>query len=273
MKTSPLKWFANNRFSILPVLLLFSVGTFPVLAAAAGIVIVSGDEWTLSNQAFTQNSTNTTQLTTNIANIIGGTNYLIIENGISVNAYDTSFQTVLTNGGKTLTVNPASPFSSALLAQYDAIFLAGTVGSGAADASILDDYVRNGGSVYISLATSNFGSAAAEANAWNPFINLWGLTAGSVWFPNANVLDIPTVSSTHPLGNNISALTWGYGQAISELNPASPLTDIAVTGQFGGTFGDVGMVGVSSVPLPATLWLFGSGLLGLIGIFRRRRSS
>ena len=102
MKTSPLKWFANNRFSILPVLLLFSVGTFPVLAAAAGIVIVSGDEWTLSNQAFTQNSTNTTQLTTNMANIIGGTNYLIIENGISVNAYDTSFQTVLTNGGKTL---------------------------------------------------------------------------------------------------------------------------------------------------------------------------
>ena len=30
---------------------------------------------------------------------------------------------------------------------------------------------------------------------------------------------------------------------------------------------------LSSVPIPATVWLFGSGLLGLIGIARRKKTS
>ena len=33
--------------------------------------------------------------------------------------------------------------------------------------------------------------------------------------------------------------------------------------------GDVG-VAVSSVPVPAAMWLFGSGLLGLMGVARRK---
>ena len=32
------------------------------------------------------------------------------------------------------------------------------------------------------------------------------------------------------------------------------------------------MVNISAVPLPPALWLFGTGLLGLIGIARRRMS-
>jgi hypothetical protein len=36
-------------------------------------------------------------------------------------------------------------------------------------------------------------------------------------------------------------------------------------------FSDDFTIGVSSVPIPAALWLFGSGLLGLIGIARRKK--
>ncbi|MGB7934539.1 MAG: PEP-CTERM sorting domain-containing protein [Gammaproteobacteria bacterium] len=30
---------------------------------------------------------------------------------------------------------------------------------------------------------------------------------------------------------------------------------------------------VSAIPVPATVWLFGSGLLGLIGISRRKKTT
>jgi hypothetical protein len=32
-------------------------------------------------------------------------------------------------------------------------------------------------------------------------------------------------------------------------------------------------LGVSAVPIPAAFWLFGSGLLGLVGISRRKKAS
>jgi len=35
--------------------------------------------------------------------------------------------------------------------------------------------------------------------------------------------------------------------------------------------GDVNLIPVSSVPVPAAIWLFGSGLMGLIGFSRRKQ--
>lgn len=39
------------------------------------------------------------------------------------------------------------------------------------------------------------------------------------------------------------------------------------------TVADAGAWTMAAVPLPATVWLFGSGLLGLVGVARRRRSA
>jgi len=45
-------------------------------------------------------------------------------------------------------------------------------------------------------------------------------------------------------------------------------------GSIVGTFSDIGMVAelgdVTVVPVPAAVWLFGSGLLGLVGVARRK---
>ena len=47
-----------------------------------------------------------------------------------------------------------------------------------------------------------------------------------------------------------------------------------VWGSFSGTpYSEVYNVTVSAIPVPAAVWLFGSGLLGLVGIARRRKAA
>jgi len=44
-----------------------------------------------------------------------------------------------------------------------------------------------------------------------------------------------------------------------------------IEGAFSGVLGTAGKLGqISAVPVPAAVWLFGSGLLGLVGISRRK---
>lgn len=49
------------------------------------------------------------------------------------------------------------------------------------------------------------------------------------------------------------------------------LSDTGFTGSFASNFNSsTGVADVAPVPLPAAVWLFGSGLLGLVGLSRRR---
>jgi hypothetical protein len=57
---------------------------------------------------------------------------------------------------------------------------------------------------------------------------------------------------------------------------AAPFNELPVLSSYDPAFGlqaaDLVMVtNVAAVPVPAAAWLFGSGLLGLIGVARRRR--
>jgi len=76
-------------------------------------------------------------------------------------------------------------------------------------------------------------------------------------------------------GINMSA-TIGNNLGFYFINPIS-LTESTVS-QFAGswslsTAGILSYASVSAVPVPAAVWLFGSGLLGLAGIARRRKQS
>lgn len=51
---------------------------------------------------------------------------------------------------------------------------------------------------------------------------------------------------------------------------------VPTANQYAITFGEIGgfdfVVDIAPVPVPAAVWLFGSGLLGLIGLARRKTS-
>ena len=70
-------------------------------------------------------------------------------------------------------------------------------------------------------------------------------------------------------GTNLAATASGFaGQLVSVGNVGSAWTS------FDGTpYSEVYNITVTPVPVPAAVWLFGSGLVGLAGIARRRRQS
>ena len=50
------------------------------------------------------------------------------------------------------------------------------------------------------------------------------------------------------------------------------LTYSTIGGDIGGDVRGMAFVTPSAVPIPSALWLFGSGLLGLVGIARRKKA-
>ena len=146
-------------------------------AASANTLVVSGDEWQLSNFAYDAPYTTGTQgFVASLAATFGGTNYLLLSGNGNVPGSQLSLAAAqLTSLGKTVTLSPT--FATG----YDAVFHFGQ----AIDISAVENYFTGGGNVYISLGSGIYGSAAAEAAAWNPFLANHGLVAGSEWFSTA----------------------------------------------------------------------------------------
>jgi hypothetical protein len=117
-------------------------------------------------------------------------------------------------------------------------------------------YTDNGAGVpEVELYSEQFLSET-EAYGWNGAYGLdWTLPSGTYW-----------------LAFEVRAGDTGAG-AMPQ-NAPLPLADYAFTGQ-GSWQPDISAIGVgmriSAVPIPPALWLFGSGLLGLVGISRRKK--
>lgn len=65
---------------------------------------------------------------------------------------------------------------------------------------------------------------------------------------------------------------WGtYGFGFTATNPTMALTIAGVSVPAGAIYIGLDNISIEAVPVPAAVWLFGSGLLGLLGVARKRR--
>jgi hypothetical protein len=74
-----------------------------------------------------------------------------------------------------------------------------------------------------------------------------------------------------PFGDIYDGLVGVAGNPISSAVVTSAPAGLEPT--IGSAFGDFIFAAAQPVPIPATIWLFGSGMLGLIGISRRKKAT
>jgi len=244
---------------------ILAASTAPAAFAGPGRIIAIGDEWLLSDEAFIQQPAQTVQLATNISayfRTAGVGHHLVLSNSPAIGGFTgqrgvlgTRLAAAMTAAGNTWTVNPPIQFTLAALSNFDAIFFSGGLGSGAANAAILVQYVNAGGSVLVMSGTGDLGGATAEANAWNPFLNSFGLAfASSSYFglPSTTaLLRVPTQLTANPLGASLSSVLWGFGQFAIDIDSANPANEVALYGNFTG-FASPPPGDVTRVPIIAT---------------------
>ena len=254
MRLSTRSWkeVINRRVMIIAV--ITSIAAAP-LAAEAGTIVVSNDEWELSNTGFS-NAGGTGQFVAN----------LVSEFGPKIHAYSSNFSftqsslaTAMNTAGATYTTGTGISFDLPTLSSYDAIFLGGNYLT-APQITTLGQYVANGGNVYLA-GGSGFGGSVAEAAAWNPFLNTFGLSFASSY----NGIGGNIAVSGDPIFAGVSALYQNNGQTISG-------TGVVCCTAQNGLYAVVRTETPPSVPEPSTLLLFSSWLIGITVISRFRLS-
>jgi len=94
---------------------------------------------------------------------------------------------------------------------------------------------------------------------------------------NAPIFETTDISGTYNNGNGTGTITCS-NSSCSQSSTFSLHYEATVpwadTSGFGGVFYAVDMVGHvgTAVPVPAAAWLFGSGLIGLVGVARRKKA-
>ena len=139
-----------------------------------------------------------------------------------------------------------------------------------------NDYTNvSGGGTPITGSTTN----GLNMSGWNVYWNGAGpipMSSGA-WTPgNATALGVPT---GYTFSNGVAQFSWDgvYGDSYT-LNYAATVSGATGAAQgFNGVKYFLHLTGTvmkapATVPLPAAVWLFGSGLLGLTGIARRKRN-
>lgn len=228
--------------------------------ASGGVVIVNHDEWTLSSFGV-----NAAQFGANIANYFAGGsggNFLIYSTNFGLD--NSTLINAITSAGHTVTVNTGITFDLPTLSAYTGIFLGGYLGS--YNATVLTNYVNNGGKVYLAGGT---GSLVNEDTVWDSFLGNFGFDFGTSYNGISGTI---APSPGHPIFAGIGGLLYDNGNTVILTGSTPNAQLIAVQPGTGA-----GLIGIyegdpqpgGEIPEPSTLTLLGLGLLA--GGWLRRR--
>ncbi len=242
---------------ILSSAILVSLGTVVSLGAQAA-VLNNGDVLHITAAGFSCNSNS----------------FCVVTSG-SYYGVDQNNDSAITNVEKT----PLSEGTTGLV--IGAITTPGATHSGpptAGDTNQItapDYFFGNTGSWYSTIPITGSTTAGLNMSGWNwPWNGLPSIPEGSgAWQPtNCAALGCTGYTFTDGIGR----LQWDgvYGHAYL-LDYASTVLAGDPSG-FGGVHFYThleGIVAAAPVPVPAAVWLFGSGLMGLLGVIRKRRAA
>jgi len=187
-----------------------------------GKIFVAHDEWALSDYGYQMSRASARQLTLNLAGWFtrGRPGHFLVYSSFPPLAGQ-EIAATMTAAGHTWTVDYTVPFTLSNLLQYDAIFVGGQV----VDNSVLIDYVRAGGNVFLEGGSGLGG--VREASHWNTFLNAFGMALGDM-YDYSRPDGIYTMTSTSPLFNGVTALYEATGNPIFKLNPSDPSVTLLV---------------------------------------------
>ena len=116
-------------------------------------------------------------------------------------------------------------------------------------------------------------------------IDPWGTWDRDVTYWIADISLPPTVLGLDPVDLNNGSTAFGAATSVNNSESSAPVT-ISLGGGVGNvllfaanTISDqddrfkIATLTTSPIPVPPAVWLFGSGLIGLVGIARRKRAS
>jgi hypothetical protein len=89
---------------------------------------------------------------------------------------------------------------------------------------------------------------------------------------SGNVLETINIADGDPNTGDGIATFWSFDRATTDIASIRFAGSRTLAGGFGLGFDNFNARSASVVPIPAAIWLFGSGLLGLVGMARRKQS-
>lgn len=136
------------------------------------------------------------------------------------------------------------------------------VSQGGALGSSIIAWDFNGGGTWVNTFSTATSSGGVEGSAITASINLYDNWNGTNFFQGTtgNGTQLATGTATGTATSGTYTLSW------QSLIVGGPFNNQIGTYNVSGTYG-------AQVPVPAAAWLMGSGLIGLVGVARRRKKT